>query len=114
MTERAMDWPADVDGDVLRALQDAGFDFSKPTLIDFNVDFRNWPPPQAALTELSRHHPSVEVIEPDEDHDGYLLFQVYALVTYELVMNIQNEVTERMTPFQGECSSWGVWGSSTE
>lgn len=114
MTAQAMDWPADIDGDALRALRDAGFDFSKPTLIDFNVDFQYWPPPQAALRELSRHYPSMEVVEPDDDDEGYLLFQVYALVTYELVMNIQNEVSEMMTPFQGECSSWGVFGPSAE
>jgi len=60
-----MSWPTDADGDVLRRLQNGGFDFSKPTLIDFNV-------------------------------------------TYELVMNVQSEVTELMAPFRGECSSWGV------
>lgn len=108
-----MDWPTDVDGNVFRALQNQGFDFSKPTLIDFNVDFQTWPPPQAALTELSRHYPSIEVCEPDDDADGYLQFHVYALVTYELVMNTQSEVTEMMAPFRGECSSWGVFGSFT-
>jgi len=109
-----MSWPTDADGDVLRALQDGGFDFSKPTLIDFNVDFQNRPPPPAALNVLSRHYPSLEICEPDGEADGYLLFQVYALVTYELVMNVQSEVTELMAPFQGECSSWGVFGSSTD
>jgi len=50
----------------------------------------------------------IEVYEPDGEHEGYFQFQVYALVTYELVMNVQSEVSELMTPFQGECSSWGV------
>jgi len=103
-----MSWPGDADGDVLRRLQNGGFDFSTPTLIDFNVDFQNWPPPPAAVSVLSRHYPSLKVYEPDGEYGGYLKFQVYALVTYELVTNIQSEVTELMAPFQGECSSWGV------
>ncbi len=44
MTEEVLEWPADPGGDGLTALQDLGFDFSRPTLIDFNVNLQNWPP----------------------------------------------------------------------
>jgi hypothetical protein len=104
-----MSWPADVDGDVLRSLEEGGFDFASPALIDFNVDFQHWPPARAAIEALARHYPGLEVHDPEgEEEVGYLQFQVYALVTYELVMNIQSEVTELMAPFRGECSSWGL------
>lgn len=70
-----MKWPRDADGDVLRRLQeDGGFDFSTPTLIDFDVDFQTWPPPPAAVEMLSRQHPSLEVYEPEGKDDGYLQF----------------------------------------
>jgi hypothetical protein len=103
-----MNWPNDADGDVLRSLHESGFDFSKATLIDFNVDFRSWPPPPEAVALLSREYPSLKVYAPEDSGDGYLQFQVYALATYELVTNVQAHVTELMVPFKGECDSWGI------
>jgi hypothetical protein len=103
-----MNWSSDADGDVLRQLASGGFDFSKPTLIDFEVDFPSRPPPPTAITTLSREYPSLRVYDPEGEHEGYLQSQVYAHVTYELVTNIQVGMTELMAPFNGECSSWGV------
>ncbi len=103
-----MNWPNDADGDVLRRLQESGFDLSKATLIDFNVDFQIWPPPTEAVALLSREYPSLKLYPPDDNGDGYLQFQVYALASYELVMNVQSHVTELMAPFKGECDSWGI------
>jgi Regulator of ribonuclease activity B len=99
---------ADPDGDALMRLAEEGFDFSKPGLVEFSVDFRSWPPPRGAMACLSRDYPSASVCVTDDDHDGYLEFQVYALVTYELVTNIQSYVTELMAPYHGVCGSWAV------
>lgn len=103
-----MDWPNDADGDALRTLSDSGFDFSKPNLIDFTVQFHSWPPHHQALRLLARDYPSVTVCTEDEGQAGHLEFQVYALVTYELVTNTQSHVTELLAPYKGECFSWGV------
>jgi hypothetical protein len=103
-----MRWLADPDGDALLKLAEDGFDFSKPGLVEFSVDFRSWPPPRGAMACLSRDYPSATVCVTDDDHDGYLEFQVYALVSYELVTNIQSYVTELMAPYHGVCASWGV------
>ena len=108
-----MRWMADPDGDALLRLAEDGFDFSKPGLVEFNVDFRSWPPPRGAMACLSRDYPSASVCVTDDDHDGYLEFQVYALVSYELVTNIQSYVTELMAPYHGVCSSWGVVRSAS-
>lgn len=99
---------ADPDADALMRLAEDGFDFSKPGIVEFSVDFRSWPPPRGAMACLSRDYPSASVCVTDDDHDGYLEFQVYALVSYELVTNIQSYVTELMAPYHGVCSSWGV------
>ena len=101
-------WLADPDGDALMRLAEDGFDFSKPGLVEFSVDFRSWPPPRGAMACLSRDYPSATVCVTDDDQDGYLEFQVYALVSYELVTNIQSYVTELMAPYHGVCASWGV------
>jgi Regulator of ribonuclease activity B len=103
-----MNWLADPDGDALLRLAEDGFDFSKPGLVEFSVDFRSWPPPRGAMACLSRDYPSASVCVTDDDHDGYLEFQVYALVSYELVTNIQSYVTELMAPYHGVCASWDV------
>jgi hypothetical protein len=105
-------WPDDVDGDVLREMDACGFDFSKPASIDFNVDFEVWPPPQEAVEILTREYPGLEIHEPDDEFSGDFTFQVQALVTYELVMRIQSEVTDLMAPFGGRCESWGVLGDA--
>ena len=104
---------ADPDGDALLRLAEDGFDFSRPGLVEFSVDFRSWPPPRGAMACLSRDYPSASVCVTDDDHDGYLEFQVYALVSYELVTNIQRYVTELMAPYHGVCASWSVVRSAS-
>ena len=100
--------PGDVDGEALDKLKANGFDFSKPRLVEFTVDFSSWPPHREAMKRLARDYPSATVCRVDGDKDGYLEFQVYALVSYELVTNIQSHVTELMAPYNGVCSSWAI------
>jgi hypothetical protein len=101
-------WPNDADGDVLRGMEECGFDFSSAAIIDFNVDFEPWPPQPAALVVLRARFRGAEVIEPEGDFRGYVQFQVEAPVTYELVIRMQREVTDLMRPYGGYCESWGV------
>ena len=103
-------WPNDVDGDVLRRLDAHHFDFSKPSLVDFNIDFEHWPPKPEAIEVLKSHFSSIELVNPDDDFDdgGYVLICIEDIVSYELVINTQNMLTELMRPFGGWCESWGV------
>ena len=103
-----MDWPNDVDGDVFRRMEHHDFDFSKYHAIDFNVDFKAWPPMPEALEFIRKRYPGATVHEPDGDGVGYVQFQVHALVTYDLVMQIQREMSALVADFGGRCESWGV------
>ncbi|WP_055853953.1 MULTISPECIES: ribonuclease E inhibitor RraB [Xanthomonas] len=103
-----MSWPDDADGDVFRRLEADGFDFSKPYAVDYNVDFESWPPAPLALEVLRSQYGGIEVIEPDEDGDGYVLFQVIGPVTYAGVISVQRRTSSTMQPFGGICESWGV------
>jgi hypothetical protein len=105
--------PCDVDGAALEKLRENGFDFSKPRLVEFTVNFSSGPPHREAMKRLRRDYPSVAVCMTDEDRDGHLEFQVYALVSYELVTNIQSHVTELTAPYNGICSSWIVLPSAS-
>jgi hypothetical protein len=104
--------PRDVDGEALDKLKENGFDFSKPCLVEFTVDFSSWPPHREAMKRLAQDYPSAAACRVDDDKEGYLEFQVYALVSYELVTNIQSHVTELMAPYNGVCSSWAVLPSA--
>ena len=89
-------------------MQDSGFDFSKYHLIDFNVDFEGWPPTTEALAVIRHRFPSTVLYPPDGGDRGHVQFQVHALVTYDLVMRIQREMSDLMADFGGRCESWGV------
>ncbi len=91
-----------------RLASDAAFDFSKPYKIDFNIDFEDWPPSTGALTAIRKRYPDSTVYAPDADSPGYVLFQVSARISYELIVRIQREMSEAMKPFGGICRSWGV------
>ena len=106
-----MSWPADPDGDVFRRLQAQAFNFSEPHAIDFNVEFVRWPPPQEAVALLRSRHPSLEVVQPEADFPGYVLFQVVDKVSYELVTSVQRSTSSLVTKFGGVCESWGVLSS---
>jgi hypothetical protein len=99
---------SDVDRQALQKLEESGFDFSKPQLIEFTVEFRSWPPHRDAMRRIARDYSSVMFCTSDEDHYGFLEFHVYALVSYELVKNTQRYVTELMAPYHGVCASWAV------
>jgi Regulator of ribonuclease activity B len=107
LKESALRWPYDAHGDGLRKLHADGFDFSKRVLIDFKVFFEVRPH-KDAMVRLSQEYPSVAWCGIDDESAGYLEFQVYALLSYDLVNNTTSYVTELMSPYRGACLSWGV------
>lgn len=114
MVEARGQWPDDVDGDVLRQMEEGGFDFSVATDIDFNIDFETWPPSVQFMTELAAHYPDAEVVDPDgdddDDGDGYVRVVVRDFLTYELVMRVQEQLSALAAPYGGVCESWGAFG----
>lgn len=103
-----MNFPEDADGDVLRKLEEVGVDFSQPHSVDFNVDFDAWPPSKEALAKLQELVGSIEIFEPEDGYDGYVLFTRHELLSYELVVSTQQQVTKLMSNYRGVCESWGV------
>lgn len=109
-----MNWPNDEDGDVLRRLEESGFNFDKEVEIDFNIDFNHWPLTNEEKEKIKSLYPGALFYDPDEDDieegnlTGYVQFQLIAKLTYELVMGTQKKATEQMKQFGGWCESWGV------
>ena len=106
-----MTWPLDADGDVFRRLDASEFDFRQVHLIDFNVDFAAWPPPDAAIAALRENYPDLIIFEPDEHGEGYIRFKIKSVLTYELVVFVQKSVSALVVPYGGTCESWGVMQS---
>ncbi len=104
-----MTWPNNADGDVLRSLEAAGFRFTESHTVDYNVDFRSWPPASEALAYLHKNFGNVTLYEPDEDSTGYVQFQETGPVSYDRVVEIQAIVSDVMAAYGGVCDSWGVF-----
>ena len=103
-----MQWPNDSDGDVFRRLEAGGLDFSVPKVVDYDVDFKAWPPHPEAIIRLRELFASVTVYEPSENFGGYVLLQEKGLVSYDRVIEVQRTVSATMAPFGGVCESWGI------
>jgi Regulator of ribonuclease activity B len=109
-----VDWPNNSDGDVLRRLESDGFDFGKKVRIDFNIDFNHWPLANEEKEAIKKLYPNSEFCDPDEEDIkdgnliGYVQFQLVAKLTYELVINTQDVVTNQLKQYGGWCESWGV------
>jgi hypothetical protein len=99
-----MDWPQDADGDVMRRLNAAGFDFNTPAQIDFHLDFDDWPPSEALFDAITRAFPDAAILPQDD----YLLVQLVRRVSYELVTATQASLSALSREFGGRCDSWGV------
>jgi len=101
-------WPGDGDGDALRRLEERGLDFSVPHVVEFNVDFHEWPPSKAALSALQQRFESLESYPPSEGLAGYVLLRVRGMVSYDWVTSVQREVTAVVGAYGGVCESWGL------
>ena len=106
-----MNWPNDVDGDVLSQLEKDGFDFIQAHEIDFNVDFNSWPPSEKAISLLKEKYGNIETIPPEEEYEGYILVRIKDKLTYELVIHVQEEISLIMGIYGGACESWGLWSN---
>lgn len=114
MTVTTMHWPDTADGDVFRRLQSSGFDFSQVYAVDFNVDFKPWPPSPMALQLLQQKYGKLTLHPPEGNSLGYVQFQIVGKLSYELVISTQAQASQEMASYGGVCESWGVLQSPTQ
>jgi len=103
-----MSWPDDGYGDVFRRMEAAGFDFSRPHTVDFNVDFESWPPSTDALEALQSRYGPLELVEPQEGDLGFVNVRLTILVTYDAIVTVTDEITREFAWCGGSCIAWGV------
>ena len=109
-----MNWPDDADGDLLRMLEEKGFDFDNEVTIDFEIDFDHWPLSKKEIDAITRCYPGCEFNDPDEEDiaagevNGTVNLQINSKVTYEFIVKTQEEITNSVKQYGGWCESWGV------
>jgi len=104
-----MSWPNTDDGDVFRRLLSSQFDFNADWQVDYNVDFKSWPPAKEAISRLREDFANPTIYEPEDGRAGYVLFREHGRLTYDRVIAVQEQVSKAMAPFGGVCESWGVF-----
>ena len=107
-------WPDDTDGDVLRILDERGFDFSCDHNIEFNIDFKHWPLNQTEQEQVREKLPMARFIDPTEediadgDDSGFVICVVKGQVSYDFVVKEQKRLSDLFASMDGHCDSWAV------
>ncbi len=107
-------WPTDIDGDVLRLLEERGFDFNLEHEIEFIIDFKCWPLNKERQNEVLEKLPQARFVEADEelieegDPSGYVSFKVKNTVTYDFISFEMKRLSSLFVNTDGFCDSWSV------
>ncbi|MCM3214558.1 ribonuclease E inhibitor RraB [Niallia taxi] len=101
-------FPRDEDGDVLHELDKYGCDFSVEQTVEFVIDVPNESSGKQVLEVLKKEGYKCE-LDHDEEEE---LWTVYCfsdmMLTYEGIVEIQNNLRDLVTPLDGEIDGWGV------
>lgn len=103
-----MESPKDNDIALLKQLEKNGISFSKVHTIEFNVDFKSWPPQADVIAILKKKYHNVKLYEPDENFDGYLTLTMRGKLSYEFVKQAQSEISTLVGQYGAYCNSWAV------
>ena len=99
---------ADVDGDVLRRLEAGGFDFSKPTDVEFYC-YASDVKTAENIAELMQGVGFIADVYEDEEEDSVsVYFKKQMLLTYDAVIAEQKKADERLIAFDTNCDGWMV------
>jgi len=107
-------WPKDIDGDILRLLEERGFDFNLAHEIEFIIDFKCWPLSKERQYEVLGKLPQTRFVEADEelieegDPSGYVSFTVKNTVSYDFITFEMKRLSSLFANMDGVCDSWSV------
>ena len=112
------DLPTDPDGNAIRGVFSRGSIASEPMLVDFQIGCpsREVAEQIAGLVPSSRYTTKIytDEEEPDEIEPWTVESSRSMLLTYEGVIECQNELTEVAEKFGCACEAWGTFGNAKE
>ncbi len=100
------DYPNDADGDVLRRLSDAKFDFSSPVEVElycYAEDLKTANAIRAIMNEVG-----FEADVFDDDDTVSVYFKKRMLLTYDAIIGEQMIANQRLSGFNTRCDGWMV------
>ena len=109
-----MTFPNDIDGDVMRTLEDNNFNFDDEVDIEFIIEFKHWPLSRDEKVAIQQLYANCDFIDPDQydiengDLFGYVAFSVTHKVEHEFIVSTQKTASSQMEKFGGLCDSWAV------
>ena len=105
------EFPDDADGDVLRRLEEAGFDFTKA----YDVDFYCYANDESTAKQILKKSEQIgyvsKIFVDEEDENKSKQYSVYMSVnikiTYAEVMRRQTELDGWLSDYNTRCDGWG-------
>ena len=102
-----MKFPNDENGDVLRRMQESGFDFSKEYVFDYYHIFDSKSTAQQFATMLQKHRIHAEV-QPNKDSKWDVVVKIMHLPTHNEITEWEIDLEAGAKKFGGLKDGWGV------
>lgn len=108
--------PTDADGNAMRGVFSRGSIASEPMLVDFQIGCPSREIAEQIAEAVPRSQYTTKIYTDDEDPDDIEPWTVESsrnmLLTYDGVIQCQNELTEVAMKFGCLCEAWGTFGNS--
>jgi hypothetical protein len=110
------DLPTDADGNAIRGVLSRGSIASEPMLVDFQIGCCSREIAEQIAEAVPESRYSTKIYTDDEDPDSIEPWTVESsrdmVITYDGVIQFQNELTEIATKFGCICEAWGTFGNA--
>ena len=110
------DLPTDADGNAIRGVFSRGSIDSEPMLVDFQIGCQSREIAEQIADAVPSSRYSTKIYTEEEDPDDIEPWTVESsrmmLLTYDGVIQCQNELTEIAKGFGCICEAWGTFGNA--
>jgi hypothetical protein len=108
-----MKFPKDANGDVLRRMQKAGFDFSKPHSVEFFAVMSTEKEADIIAKQYVKDRECGDTLDnietrPCETGGMELILAKTMMVTYENITAFEKKLQKRVSAHEGYLDGWGV------
>lgn len=109
-------FPDDLNGDVLRRLQQAGDDFSIPRNVDFSVVFPDERRAEefARMCRAARYEVTVQKSDVRPERPWDVTIVKFMLMTHAGITEFEMELEAAASSLDGQNDGWGCWPQSAD
>ena len=111
LDDMSSDHSNDSDRDALRNVAESGADMSRPMVIDFSVKVPDERTARRVAEVVATNGFDPSISEDDDTGSWSVHCSKSMLATYEVVVAVQVELNELLSPYGGICAGWGTFGN---